>query len=110
MNITIVGDGKVGYTLAQFLSKDGHDITIIDKDETALARAADTLDVMCIRGNGANMRTLLEADIENCDIDYDAIRAEIQVYIDRIDEKYRSQAEDIVNRQIIADAFSSYLP
>ena len=68
MNITIVGDGKVGYTLAQYLSKDGHDITIIDKDDAALAHAVDTLDVMCIRGNGANMRTLLEADIENCDI------------------------------------------
>lgn len=68
MNITIVGDGKVGYTLAQYLSKDGHDITIIDKNQTALDRASDTLDVMCIRGNGANMRTLLEADIENCDI------------------------------------------
>lgn len=68
MNITIVGNGKVGYTLAQFLSKDGHDITIIDKDGEALSRAADTLDVMCFRGNGANMRTLLEADIENTDI------------------------------------------
>lgn len=68
MNIIIVGDGKVGYTLAQFLTKDGHDVTIIDKDEAALSRAADTLDVMCIRGNGANMRTLLEADIENTDI------------------------------------------
>ena len=39
MNIIIVGDGKVGYTLAQFLSKDGHDITIIDKNADALARA-----------------------------------------------------------------------
>jgi len=68
MNITIVGNGKVGYTLAQFLSKDGHDITIIDRDQAALTRAADTLDVMCLRGNGANMRTLLEADIETADI------------------------------------------
>ena len=68
MNIIIVGSGKVGYTLAQFLTKDGHDVTIIDKDEAALSRAADTLDVMCLRGNGANMRTLLEADIENTDV------------------------------------------
>jgi len=68
MNITIVGSGKVGYTLAQYLSKDGHDITVIDRDQTALSRASDTLDVMCIRGNGANMRTLLEADIESADV------------------------------------------
>ena len=67
MNIIIVGDGKVGYTLAQFLSKDGHDITIIDKSAEALTRASETLDVMCIRGNGANVRTLLESGIENAD-------------------------------------------
>ena len=64
MNIIIVGDGKVGYTLAQYLSKDGHDITIIDKNAEALSRASETLDVMCIRGNGANVRTLIEAGIE----------------------------------------------
>lgn len=68
MNITIVGDGKVGYTLAQRLSEDGHDITIIDKNAEALARASETLDVMCIRGNGANVRTLIESGIENADI------------------------------------------
>ncbi len=68
MNITIVGSGKVGYTLAQYLSKDDHDVTIIDKDESALARASENLDVMCIKGNGANVRTLLEAGIEEADI------------------------------------------
>lgn len=68
MNIIIVGDGKVGYTLAQFLSKDGHDITIIDRSAEALTRASETLDVMCIKGNGANVRTLLEAGIETADI------------------------------------------
>ena len=68
MNIIIVGDGKVGYTLAQFLSKDGHDITIIDKNADALARAGETLDVMCVRGNGANVRTLIDAGIETADI------------------------------------------
>lgn len=68
MNIIIVGDGKVGYTLAQFLSKDGHDITIIDKNAEALSRASETLDVMCVRGNGANVRTLIDAGIESADI------------------------------------------
>ena len=68
MKITIVGSGKVGYTLAQYLSRDGHDITIIDRSDTALVKASDTLDVMCIRGNGANARTLLEADVDECDV------------------------------------------
>ena len=40
MNIIIVGNGKVGYTLAQYLSKDGHDITVLDRNQQALNRAA----------------------------------------------------------------------
>lgn len=68
MNITIVGDGKVGYTLARRLSEDGHDITVIDKNAEALARAGETLDVMCVRGNGANVRTLMESGIESADV------------------------------------------
>ena len=68
MNIIIVGNGKVGYTLAQYLSKDGHDIIILDRNPTALSRASETLDVMCIRGNGANVKTLIEAGVETADV------------------------------------------
>ena len=68
MNIIIVGSGKVGYTLAQFLSKDGHDITVIDKEPAKIARASETLDVLCVRGSGANARTLLESNVDECDV------------------------------------------
>ena len=68
MNIIIVGNGKVGYTLAQYLSKDGHDITILDRSQQALNKASETLDVMCIRGNGANVKTLIEANVESADV------------------------------------------
>ena len=68
MNIIIVGDGKVGYTLADQLSREGHDITIIDKNKQALRKASETLDVLCIMGSGANLRTLVEAGAEDTDI------------------------------------------
>ena len=68
MNIIIVGNGKVGYTLAQYLSKDGHDVTVLDVSQQALLRASETLDVMCVRGNGANVKVLLEAGVENADV------------------------------------------
>lgn len=68
MNIVIVGDGKVGYTLAEFLSKENHDVTIVDNNKAALLKASETLDVLCVRGNGANVRTLLEAGVENADV------------------------------------------
>ena len=68
MNIIIVGNGKVGYTLEQYLSQDGHDITVIDRSQQALLRASETLDVMCVRGNGANVKVLIESDVEHADI------------------------------------------
>lgn len=68
MNIIIIGDGKVGYTIAEHLAKEEHDITIIDNNEDALKKADDSLDVMCIKGNGARKSVLLEAGIETADI------------------------------------------
>lgn len=68
MNIVIVGDGKVGYTLAAYLAQENHDVTIVDQDAAALAKASETLDVMCVKGNGANVRTLLEAGVAEADV------------------------------------------
>lgn len=68
MRILIVGDGKVGYTLASELLREGHDITIIDQNEAVLRKTEDSLDVMCIHGNGANASTLLEAEVNRADI------------------------------------------
>lgn len=68
MKIVIVGGGKVGYTLAAALSAENHDITIIDNNEDALSRASDTLDVMCIKGNGASVTALAEAGAADADV------------------------------------------
>ncbi len=68
MRILVVGDGKVGHTLAESLTGEGHDVVMIDRDEEALQHCEDTLDVMCVRGNGANAKTLIEADVSTADI------------------------------------------
>ena len=68
MNIIIVGDGKVGYTLANHLSNEDHNITIIDKNEEALQKADETLDVMCVKGTGASVSVLTEAGIDEADL------------------------------------------
>jgi trk system potassium uptake protein TrkA len=68
MKIVIVGDGKVGYTLAENLSKEDHDVTIVDKNPEALRRAHDNLDVMCIKGSGVSVNVLLEAGIRDADL------------------------------------------
>ena len=45
MHIVIVGDGKVGSTVAAQLSTEGHDIIIIDSNATALENAGNTMAV-----------------------------------------------------------------
>ena len=68
LNIIIVGDGKVGFALAEHLSKEAHNITVIDTNDDALRRASESLDVLCIKGNGASLSALREADAASADV------------------------------------------
>ena len=68
MRIVVVGTGKVGKTLADQLAREEHDVVVIDRNEDVLQRLEDTLDVLCVRGNGANAQTLLEAGVGRADI------------------------------------------
>ncbi len=68
MRIIIVGCGNVGATLAEQLSKEGHNITIIDTRERLVQNLANTFDVMGIEGNGASFSVQAEAGVENADL------------------------------------------
>lgn len=68
MRILVVGDGKVGHTIAEHLAREAHDVVIVDRSEEVLKHAEDTLDVLCVRGNGANASTLVEAGADKADI------------------------------------------
>jgi len=68
MKIIIVGGGKVGYTLAQHLVTEDHDIVLIDDDTDVLNHADETLDIMCIKGNGASVEILKEAGVDETDL------------------------------------------
>ena len=68
MNVIIVGAGKVGYTLAQYLSIDGDNITIIDKKDCALEHVNNNLDVMCVKGNATSLKVLEEAGVREADL------------------------------------------
>ena len=43
MKIIIVGCGKVGYTLVEQLSEEGHEITVIDSNAERVQAAVDAL-------------------------------------------------------------------
>lgn len=63
-----MGGGRVGLNLASFLISDGHDITLVENDDSLCCNAAAELDALVICGNGTNIKTLEKANIGDCDV------------------------------------------
>lgn len=61
MQIIIVGGGLVGTTLAEKLSGDGHDVSLVEQDRRGAAELSTALDVRIVEGNGATASTLRRA-------------------------------------------------
>lgn len=68
LNIIIVGCGKVGVSLVEQLAKEGHAITIIDKNPTKVQEITNLYDIMGLAGNGASYSVQMEAGIESADL------------------------------------------
>jgi trk system potassium uptake protein TrkA len=68
VKIIVTGAGKVGFTVADQLAHEGHDITIIDSNPDKINRASNELDVICIEGNGASIDLLEEAGVRTADM------------------------------------------
>lgn len=68
MNIIVAGSGKVGLTLARQLVSEGHDITLIDKDNLLLEEAVELFDAIAVCGNCASRDILLTAGAEQADL------------------------------------------
>lgn len=68
MQIIIVGCGKVGMTLAEELTNEGHNLVMIDTNASKIEAAIENFDVMGFVGNGSSFNVLLEADVEKADL------------------------------------------
>ena len=68
LKIIIVGCGKVGRTLVDRLSKEGHDIVVIDENQDRIDNLTNLYDIMGIQGNGASYSTQVEAGINDADL------------------------------------------
>lgn len=68
MNIIIVGCGKVGMSLAERLSAEGHDLVVVDISAQRIEEISSRFDIMGIVGNGASFNIQQEAGIENADL------------------------------------------
>ena len=68
MKIIVVGCGKVGAAVTAQLSREGHDIAVIDVNSSVLTDISNNYDVMGVIGNGASHAVQLEAGIEKADL------------------------------------------
>ncbi|TNE71178.1 Trk system potassium transporter TrkA [bacterium] len=68
MKIVIIGAGEVGYYLGGLLSKNQHDVIILDRDKEALSRVSEKLDVLTLEGNATSGKDLIEAGVDTADI------------------------------------------
>ena len=68
MNIIIAGGGMVGNTLSMLLCAEGHNVTLVDNDQSILDKSMEAYDVMGLCGNCASMETLYQAGIMDTDL------------------------------------------
>ena len=68
VNIIIVGAGEVGKHLAESLSTQLHNITVIEREEPSAEDLDESLDASVICGNGASATVLAEANASECDL------------------------------------------
>ena len=68
MKIVIIGDGKVGYKLAEHLSEDNYDVVLIDNNEEKLKEAINNLDINCFAGDGVSAEVQAEAGVPESDL------------------------------------------
>ncbi|MFN1833694.1 Trk system potassium transporter TrkA [Balneola sp. MJW-20] len=64
----IIGAGEIGYDLASVLSKEKHDVSVLDREKDCLNRVSDTLDVLTVEGNATSVKDLAKAGVSECDI------------------------------------------
>ncbi len=68
MKIIVVGCGKIGTTIIDSLSAEGHNVTAIDRVPAVLEEITNIYDVMGVCGNGADHDVLKEADAAHTDL------------------------------------------
>ena len=68
MKIIIIGAGKIGGALAENLSAENHDITVIDTIKSRLEELVNTCDLLGVCGNGASYDVQVEAGAKDADL------------------------------------------
>jgi len=68
MKTIICGAGDVGYSIADKLSKENFEVTVVDESEERLSKVSESLDVKTINGIPSLPTVLLDAGAKDCEI------------------------------------------
>ncbi|MGL1920152.1 MAG: Trk system potassium transporter TrkA [Hyphomicrobiales bacterium] len=68
MKIVICGAGQVGFGIAEVLSREQNDVTVIDRNPDLVKAISDQLDVQTVVGHGAHPDILKQAGCDNADM------------------------------------------
>lgn len=68
MRVIISGAGQVGYGIAERLSQEGIEVTVIDSNAELVQRVRDTLDARGIHGHGSHPEILAQAGAREADM------------------------------------------
>ena len=68
MHVIVVGAGEVGSYVAARLSRERHNVSVVDIDADRLRQLAAELDVLTVVGSGTHPSVLSDAGIDNCEL------------------------------------------
>ncbi len=68
MYIIVIGGGRVGYYLSKALLDEGHEVLIIEKNNTVVETINEELGSICVRGDGCEAATLDEVGTGRADM------------------------------------------
>ena len=68
MKVVIVGAGQVGYQIADRLSREGHDIALIERRAEKVKALESKLNALVVEGIAASAKVLEDAEVQDADI------------------------------------------
>ena len=67
LELTVIGCGRLGSILASHFSQQGHNVVVIDQDQSAFEHLTEEFSGFAIIGDAAEMHVLQEAKLEQAD-------------------------------------------
>ncbi len=68
MRVVVCGAGLVGFNIARYLARAGHDVTVIDQRPELVQKIGETLDIRAVQGHASLPHVLEEAGAADADM------------------------------------------